>query len=599
MAVTLLSIRKIVEYTSLRKNSLELRSLITSMRRAEKDFLLLDLNGSSFYETGKSNNLTLFEEYYTDAKQRLKTLQNSPSLDSYELKDSLQLASDQLLAYNEKFQKMVKLYKERGYKDWGLEGQLREAIHKIEKGNEDYDKVLMLTLRRNEKDFFLRKDFTYLDKFENVIEEFRNKSALSGNSSAFFSYIDQYSSNLHRIAEIYKQIGINEEDGMRGEIRLSVLKTESIVYKLAKTISVIVDDATRYGLIYLISLFTIQFSIGIYLSNAFAKSTTESVHEIKDRIEKLSQGLFPEKIIPKTSDEIGVTSHALNNLIDRIRAASDFAGKIGQGELNITYDQHFTNDVLATSLQNMHVRLKEADEENKKRNWTTAGLAKFGDILRQAETDLEKLSQNIISNLVKYLNANQGQIYVAEVNEDDKKEFLQLTSTYAWNREKFMQKIFHKGEGLIGQAWIESQTIYLTEVPQDYISITSGLGVALPGNILIVPMKINGEIYGVIELAAFRIFEPYQIEFVEKLAEVIASTLSTHKINMRTRILLLESQQQAEELRAQEESVRQNQEEMMATQEEMTRQRKELEEKIAHLENQLILARSGKVESTN
>jgi putative methionine-R-sulfoxide reductase with GAF domain len=329
------------------------------------------------------------------------------------------------------------------------------------------------------------------------------------------------------------------------------------------------------------------------------------VREINNRISTLSEGQFPEKITPQTEDEIGTTSQALNNLIDRIRVASDFANKIGSGELNTTYDAHFSNDVLATSLQNMHGKLKEADLENKRRNWTTAGLAKFGELVRQSDKDLESMAQKLISNLVKYLNANQGQIYVVENNADDK-EILRLAATYAWNRTKYHKKLIEKGDGLVGQAWIEAEKIYMTEVPSDYIIISSGTGEASPSNILIVPMKVNEEIFGILEIASFNILENYQIEFVEKLGEVIASALSTHKINARTKILLLESQQQAEELRAQEEAVRQNQEEMMAnqemlmaSQEEMQKNKKELEEKIEWLESQLLIARSGAIENQN
>jgi len=103
-----------------------------------------------------------------------------------------------------------------------------------------------------------------------------------------------------------------------------------------------------------------------------------------------------------------------------------------------------------------------------------------------------------------------------------------------------------KGEGLAGQVWMEKETTFLKRIPESYVKITSGLGEASPKSILIVPMKQNDVVFGIIELASFQIYEQYQIEFVEKLAEVIAATLSSVKVATHTKLLLQESQHQAE-----------------------------------------------------
>lgn len=107
----------------------------------------------------------------------------------------------------------------------------------------------------------------------------------------------------------------------------------------------------------------------------------------------------------------------------------------------------------------------------------------------------------------------------------------------------------------------------MTDIPNNYLNVTSGLGEANPRALLIVPLKINDEIYGVIELASFNPFEPFQIEFIENLAEVLPSTIATVKINIQTAKLLRETRIQAEKMLQQEEELRQNLEEMQATQE--------------------------------
>jgi PAS domain S-box-containing protein len=140
------------------------------------------------------------------------------------------------------------------------------------------------------------------------------------------------------------------------------------------------------------------------------------------------------------------------------------------------------------------------------------------------------------------------------------------------------------GQGLVGQSYQEQRTIYLKQIPQNYVSITSGLGGANPTAILIVPLKVNESVEGVMELASFKEYQPFEIEFVEKVGEIIASTISNARINTHTRKLLEESQQHSEELRAQEEEMRQNMEEMQATQEQLHRQTDEMRKMQENLE---------------
>ena len=89
-------------------------------------------------------------------------------------------------------------------------------------------------------------------------------------------------------------------------------------------------------------------------------------------------------------------------------------------------------------------------------------------------------------------------------------------TVYAFEKRKYVNKQVRKGQGLVGEVYQEGSTVYLTEVPEDYINITSGLGESNPRSILLTPLNLNDEIYGVVELASFKAFQPYQIEFVEK-----------------------------------------------------------------------------------
>ncbi len=255
-----------------------------------------------------------------------------------------------------------------------------------------------------------------------------------------------------------------------------------------------------------------------------------------------------------------------------ISNATDFVKEIESGNFDVRYGHHegeAIDDMLGASLESMRDKLKSFAIEEKQRHWVTEGIARFVDILRSGQ-DISKLADEIISNLVRYLDANQGALLM--LNDDNRDDiFLEMIGCYAYNRKKFLHHRINPGEGMTGQVFLEKSTLYMTHIPENYVRITSGLGEALPRNLLIVPLKINEDVFGIVELASFKTIKPYQIHFVETIAESIASTISTVRNMARTQKLLEETQVQSEQMRAVEEEMRQNMEELEATQEEMRR----------------------------
>lgn len=279
----------------------------------------------------------------------------------------------------------------------------------------------------------------------------------------------------------------------------------------------------------------------------------------------------------QTGDEIEELSSSLNQFIEGYAEKINFASSISQGNLQTELKLMSEEDHLGKSLLQMRDSLskaredeKQREEEERKRRWANEGVAKFADLLRKNNDDLEKLSYSIISNLVQYLEANQGGIFLVN-DQDENDPFYELTAAYAFDRKKYLKREIRPGEGLVGTCALEGKHIYMTDLPQDYINITSGLGETNPDSLLLVPLKTEDEVLGVLEIASFNTFEQYQIDFVEKVAESIASTVSSVKTNLKTTQLLEKSQQQAEEMKSQEEEMRQNMEEMQSTQEELSR----------------------------
>lgn len=253
----------------------------------------------------------------------------------------------------------------------------------------------------------------------------------------------------------------------------------------------------------------------------------------------------------------------------RLDTVARFVEAIANGRYGDTVEFE-SGDQLAERLVEMKTKLLVSAEMDRKRNWATQGMAEIGTILRDASA-LDKLYANVTRFCVKYTASNQASLFVMnEEGQDD--HHLELVSAYAYDKQKYLKKKIQLGEGLLGQAVLEAQTINMTKLPPNYIHITSGLGEALPNALVIVPLKVNEKVFGVLELASFKPYEEYEIKFLELLGESVASAISAARASEQTKMLLEKSQQQMEELRAQEEEVRQNMEELSATQEQMARQ---------------------------
>lgn len=310
------------------------------------------------------------------------------------------------------------------------------------------------------------------------------------------------------------------------------------------------------------------------------------VKELSTQISELATGKFVSINSQKRDDEIGLMTQAISGMVTGLQQKADFASKIGNGVYESEFQLLSDDDTMGQALITMRDNLKKATEEDRKRSWATEGLAKFVDILRSNNAQTVNLSENILTNLVKYLRANQGTMFVVN-DENEKDVHLELVACYAYDRKKHVEKRIEIGEGLVGQAYLEKDIIFLTEVPDNYVTITSGLGDANPRCVLIVPLKMNEKVFGILEIASFTPFEKYMIEFTEKLGESIASTIAATKINDRTTSLLAQTQIQAEEMRAQEEEMRQNMEELQATQEEMGRKENDYIKQIESLKAEL------------
>ncbi len=282
--------------------------------------------------------------------------------------------------------------------------------------------------------------------------------------------------------------------------------------------------------------------------------------------------------INKDSIELKEIIVEKNNLMQK---NLELAVKIVQGDFNIPADPSDQSDKLRSTLLLLLKNLKNTSVREKEQSWITIGKEKLADILRQ-QNNINDLAFNTLVGLIEYTEAVQSIFYIY----DEKKDMLVNLATYAYGRRKYIQQEFKIGQGLAGQAAFEKKLIYRTEIPSDYVTITSGiLGEKKPNAILVVPLISDENLQGVIEMASLtNKMSNKTIMLIEELSSIIAQTLFNLKVNNQTEYLLKESQKLTNNLKANEEVLRKNAREMKHTQLELQRSNRNLETQFAEVE---------------
>jgi PAS domain S-box-containing protein len=249
-----------------------------------------------------------------------------------------------------------------------------------------------------------------------------------------------------------------------------------------------------------------------------------------------------------------------------------------------------------TDSVNRQKEIEQRGREISMQNWLKTGQTLLTDNLR-GDLNNYDLSSKTINFIVKYIDAQVGAIYTIT---DSDKSVLQLVSSYAFSHRSHLSNKIKPGEGLVGQAALEKTTIILSDVPDDYIKISSALGETSPTNIIVLPIIFEGKLLGVMEIGALKPFTKLQLDFLEAVRESLGVVYNSCFSREKLQILLDMTQQQAEELQTQQEELRvaneelrEQTEELRATgdklkiqQEELREMNTNLEEKTQYLEEQ-------------
>jgi HAMP domain-containing protein/signal transduction histidine kinase/DNA-binding response OmpR family regulator len=271
------------------------------------------------------------------------------------------------------------------------------------------------------------------------------------------------------------------------------------------------------------------------------------------------------------------------NLTTQVRAIAEVATAVTQGDLTRSIAVQAKGEVAALkdTINEMIRNLKDTTHKNTEQDWLKTNLAKFSRML-QGQKELNTVGRLILSELAPVVSAQQAEFYV--LDSTNQSPSLLLLASYASDGEVAHGRRIQLGEGLVGQCALGRHKILLSNVPENYLRVSSGLGSAPPRNILVLPIVFESEVKGVLELASFEGFGDTHQAFLEQLMESIGIVINTIEANMRTEDLLSQSQSLAQELSRRGEELQQTNEELQEKAQLLAHQNQEVERKNSEVE---------------
>jgi methyl-accepting chemotaxis protein len=400
-------------------------------------------------------------------------------------------------------------------------------------------------------------------------------SVASRNTSAnrylytliFFAYIIQYILQTEGAEFVISFIFIN----------LTIL----IFYHKNSLIAFFVILIVMYSMACTVLIFNGNSQVANYWFLSSEKSNTIlAIYAIIFSIQLFVCDYFTKHINRDIEANVGLMLYFTEEI--NIEKNTEIAKKISDGDLVFKY-QPKENDIIGNALVETRDKLLKMREQEERNRWRSDGLSLISNILLSYK-EQNALTEKVLIELCKYLQAYMGMFFI--VQTDKTHEYLQLNTYYA---PQFTDKIYQTieiGEGLVGECALRQQTIYLTNIPDNYQFIHSGLGEAKPQSILLVPISHNSQLLGVIEMAFFKECKPHEIAFLEEIASGITVTLFSAKAAETTNRLLYETQIMNEKMRIQTEESQKNIAVIVSEQEEMKLLKEELEKKVEDLQKE-------------
>ncbi len=339
------SLKSLNNYNNVISQIHQVEKHMLKLRSNEKDFLSRDQSNIAFFKTKNSKYQDQFENNIITIDSILKELNKDQYFDDSIAKTSLDQIKINFRDYDLSFHNVIDGVYKKGYKSYGITGEMRASIHGVESVLEKHPnsyKVLtihMLMLRRHEKDFIIRNELKYKDKFYSQLNVFKREivSTSFPQKALLLNNADIYLEKFTKLIAINQTIGLSNNEGLLGEMKAEIEKVEPATYQLISNITLkkssVVTNLIIMGILFMITIVSFTTSLGFSISKSFKVAN--------NTISKNSKGDLTQEIIINSKDEIGEMLTHFSNMVSELRKV---IGSVKSGSENINTASIALND---------------------------------------------------------------------------------------------------------------------------------------------------------------------------------------------------------------------------------------------------------------
>ncbi len=418
------------------EQTLEVEINVLKLRKNEKDFLVRDVVNPKFFKDGESKYLNNFSKNTSFLNDVIENLQSNQLITNQSIQLELDSVKTYINVYNTQFLQVAQKIKTKGFKDWGYIGEMRNAIHQVDnvivevKASQSL-RISLLILRKHEKDYLLRKDVKYMDKFDseiNILTDLVKRDArLSGSDKDnILMLVQNYQKSFHQVVLEDRTIGLTEKDGLMGQLRDAVHHVEPSVVKIINEIELYTDKAISnaiYMLIFLILLgLIISLVLGTLIINNVYSILGGEPAEVANIADKISQGDLTHDLdinqankgilnsVYQMSDKLqGIIGEVIESVDNFVSASNQMSGtseQISEGaneQASSLEEISSTMEEMASNIENNTVNAYKTEEVSKEANDTIKLVAeKVHKALNANQEIAEKI--NIINAIAMQTN---------------------------------------------------------------------------------------------------------------------------------------------------------------------------------------------------
>ena len=427
------------------------------------------------------------------------------------------------IIYQEKYMGYVRLF----YLDSKIKETINKPIH--------YTGYIKFILASDDNRFITVSNKDFL-KGNNI------NSVKRAETKIYNTAIQNLSTELYKDEVIgFSQIKTDISD--KPWVLVSYISHKKIIPKLISTINTSIILASALML------------LGLFLTILYILTFFKRLYNTIDKVKKTSEGQMEIYKEEYKEEELSDLTKAVNKIIQRRNEIIKISKSIAEGIYSKSISARSSKDEIANALNTVNIKLQEIETTNKKqqkendiRNWQRKGQITAAEIQRTSNNETEELSFNLIRSIVRYTEAQLGAIYVKRKDVHSDKKFMEITGSYAYDKKRNVNIRFNIGEGIIGTCAREEKKTYIENIPDNYLTIGSGLGSSKPGFIAIFPIFSQEKTVAVLEIGFINKPDDYKINFIEQLSDNIGAWLSATENLKESENLLRLSQEKTHKL---------------------------------------------------